>query len=363
MRRIKRLSGIPSEVVHALEKKSMITCKDVLGKPLIDIVEQVGITASEAELVVQKAASVVAPTPVTVQHLIGPRDTHGHERFLATSISPLDECLRGGLLKGTITEIVGPSGCGKTQFCTMLAVLAAMPIKDGGTDKRVLYIDTEGAFSAERLVQIARHVCGIDSKLLLQTADRISVVVESDSDSLLSRLKDLEETLIRESVGLIIIDSIASHCRKEFGRGSNGSRSDLLATEAAILKYIAEVFKIPILVTNQVTTKMEELDANESNSYVTAALGNSWSHSVNTRLVLQYTQWTKERTITIVKSPLAPTMTCPVRIDEAGVVAMGQMKAAASIVTIEPHILVRSSGPSTGNSDAHAPHSIMLAQQ
>ena len=52
---------------------------------------------------------------------------------------------------------------------------------------------------------------------------------------------------------------------------------------------------IPVLVTNQVTTKMEEFDFTDTNSYVTAALGNSWSHSVNTRLVLQYTPGSIER--------------------------------------------------------------------
>ena len=77
-------------------------------------------------------------------------DVQASRRYLPTSLAPLDTSLRGGLLKGTITEVVGPSGCGKTQFCTMMAVQAALPVGCGGMDKPVLYIDTEGAFSAER---------------------------------------------------------------------------------------------------------------------------------------------------------------------------------------------------------------------
>lgn len=77
-------------------------------------------------------------------------DAQAPRRYLPTSLVPLDTSLRGGLLKGTITEVVGPSGCGKTQFCTMMAIQAALPVSRGGTDKPVLYIDTEGAFSAER---------------------------------------------------------------------------------------------------------------------------------------------------------------------------------------------------------------------
>lgn len=48
------------------------------------------------------------------------------------------------------TQIAGPSGCGKTQFCTMLSVLATLPGNRGGLEGKVLYMDTESAFSAER---------------------------------------------------------------------------------------------------------------------------------------------------------------------------------------------------------------------
>ena len=59
-------------------------------------------------------------------------------------------------------------------------------------------------------------------------------------------------------------------------------------------RYIAESFNIPVLVTNQITTKMShdqpdgELEEVIERGVVTAALGNSWSHCVNTRLLLQY---------------------------------------------------------------------------
>ena len=50
----------------------------------------------------------------------------------------------------TLRQIAGPAGCGKTQFSIMLSVLATMPRQLGGLDGAVIYIDTEGAFSAER---------------------------------------------------------------------------------------------------------------------------------------------------------------------------------------------------------------------
>jgi hypothetical protein len=92
------------------------------------------------------------------------------------------------------------------------------------------------------------------------------------------------------------------------------------------LKYLAETFNIPILVTNQVTTKFQSnLPANskhngasaiphqpaaerdsfrDGEAFLTAALGPAWSHCVNTRVVLEQTPLT--RLLTVAKSPIAP---------------------------------------------------------
>ena len=56
-------------------------------------------------------------------------------------------------------QISGPPGCGKTQFCIMLSVVSALPKAVGGRGSPVIYIDTEGAFSAERLVCMCVCVC------------------------------------------------------------------------------------------------------------------------------------------------------------------------------------------------------------
>ena len=67
-------------------------------------------------------------------------------------------------------------------------------------------------------------------------------------------LTSLEGMIIQPDARLVVVDSIASLVRKEFS-GLDGGRSDFLAKEATLLKYIAASFQIPVLVTNQVTTK------------------------------------------------------------------------------------------------------------
>ena len=95
------------------------------------------------------------------------------------------------------------------------------------------------------------------------------------------------------------------------GNGINTSK-DVLSAEAAKLKCLAENFKIPILVSNQVTTDISGGGTNGGlggngggglgnaaagdggggggggGSFVKAALGNTWAHSVNIRIILEY---------------------------------------------------------------------------
>jgi RAD51-like protein 1 len=61
-----------------------------------------------------------------------------------------------------------------------------------------------------------------------------------------------ENVIIEKNVKLIVVDSIASLARKEFDVSSMVTRQRLLSKIAAILKRYAEIFHIPVIVTNQV---------------------------------------------------------------------------------------------------------------
>ena len=58
----------------------------------------------------------------------------------------------------------------------------------------------------------------------------------------------MEETLIRDRIGLIVLDSVASVIRAEF-HGDSEEYSKLssgLSRVAAALKYLADTFRIPV---------------------------------------------------------------------------------------------------------------------
>lgn len=133
-----------------------------------------------------------------------------------------------------------------------------------------------------------------------------------------------------EQVKLVIIDSIASLLRAEFG-GRDGAirRAEMLGQQISLLKQLAERMQIVVLVTNQVTTIMIMGDddatagrggARPSTSGPTlgAALGVKWAHAVNTRLQLESAGG--ERWVCIAKSPMAPAVRVPYVIEGGGAV-------------------------------------------
>ncbi|XP_028996724.1 DNA repair protein RAD51 homolog 2 [Betta splendens] len=299
-----RRTGLSDEICDRLKRQHIESCKDLLSLTPIEVMHAAGLSYQKATVLLQSVSKAVAP-PVTTALEIW--NQHSQSCF-STSLPALDKLLRGGLPCGTITEVTGPSGCGKTQMCLMLSVFATMPKSEGGLDSSVIYIDTEAAFSAERLLEIAqsRFPKYFNCKeRVLHMAGRVFVFRELTCDDVLQRLESLEENIISTRAGLIILDSVASVVRKEFDTKLPGilmQRSSLLSHEASVLKYLAHQFNIPVVLTNQITTHSGD---GGSAGFVTAALGNTWSHSINTRLVLQYVT-PQQRQILIAKSPVAP---------------------------------------------------------
>ncbi|XP_033632395.1 DNA repair protein RAD51 homolog 2-like [Asterias rubens] len=250
-RKVQRL-GLEPTVVERLKKHNVFTCQDLLSKTRLELLKITGMTEPRVINILQVSSEACLPRRTTALSMLTRTNEDECPAFFQTSLRQLDDVLHGGLPAGTITEIAGPPGCGKTQFCIMLALLATLPRAMGGLDGAVAYIDTESAFTAERLVEVARcrfpNHFNQDASFVSLTS-RVHIYLESTCSSLLSRLQHLEEELITKGIRLIILDSVASLVRKEFDSShlSNlAARTNLLSKQAAILKYLAESFSIPI---------------------------------------------------------------------------------------------------------------------
>ncbi|XP_039731260.1 DNA repair protein RAD51 homolog 2 isoform X3 [Pteropus medius] len=257
-----RRVGLSQELCDRLNRFQVVTCQDFLCLSPLELMKMTGLSYRGVHELVYVVSRACAPQMQTAYGMKTQRSTALLPAFLSTTLSALDEALRGGVACGSLTEITGPPGCGKTQFCIMMSVLATLPTNMGGLEGAVVYIDTESAFSAERLVEIAEsrfpRYFNNEEKLLL-TSSKVHLYRELNCDEVLQRIESLEEEIISKGVKLVIIDSVASVVRKEFDtqlEGNMRERNKFLAREAASLKYLAEEFSIPVILTNQITTHL-----------------------------------------------------------------------------------------------------------
>ncbi|XP_035395967.1 DNA repair protein RAD51 homolog 2 isoform X7 [Cygnus atratus] len=257
-----RRAKLSEELCERLSRYQITTCQDFLCLSLLELMKVTGQSYRNVQKLLCQVSLACAPKMQTAYEMKVRRSVNPSSAFLSTTLHSLDKVLHGGVPCGSLTEITSPPGCGKTQFCILMSVLATLPVSMGGLDGAVVYIDTESAFSAERLVEIAGNrfptYFDSDEKLFCMTRS-IHLYRELTCDSVLKRIKSLEEEIISKKVKLIIIDSVASVVRKEFDtqlQGNLAERSNFLARGASLLKYLAEEFSIPVILTNQITTSL-----------------------------------------------------------------------------------------------------------
>jgi DNA repair protein RadB len=158
----------------------------------------------------------------------------------------LDKMLNGGYETDIITTIYGPAGSGKTVLCLLCAISVA---RQG---KKIVYVDTEGGFSLERLKQIA-----LDYKKILQKIVFLRPISFEEQKKSFEKLK----SLVNEKIGLIVVDTIAMLYRLELGKSEDvyGVNREL-GQQLAYLTEIARTKQIPVLITNQVYADFENKD-------------------------------------------------------------------------------------------------------
>lgn len=163
----------------------------------------------------------------------------------------LNKWLYGGYEAGVITMIAGPPASGKTNF----VILAACSHAKRGS--KVIFIDTEGGFSVERVKQIT----GDSYEEILKN---ILLLQPTNFEEQKKIFFNLSEQTKKENIGLIIIDGMAMHYRLELAsvktKESKGAKDDEnvkrvnreLALQMKLISEISRKQNIPIIITNQV---------------------------------------------------------------------------------------------------------------
>ncbi|XP_033484304.2 DNA repair protein RAD51 homolog 3 isoform X1 [Epinephelus lanceolatus] len=245
-------------------------------------------------------------------------------RSIITFSSQLDAILGGGLPVGKTTEICGAPGIGKTQLCLQLAVDVQVPQCFGGVGGQVVYIDTEGSFLLQRVIDIAAAAVQHCSLLVEDDEQRAAMgdfTVETIlSNMFLVRCHDYVELLAElhllpdflsdhPRVRLLVIDSVAFPFRQHFDELSQRTR--LLSGLAQQLITMATTHNIAVVMTNQMTTRLRG-----SQSQLVPALGESWGHAPTIRLLLHWSG--SQRLADIFKSPDHKAATVQYQITSEG---------------------------------------------
>ncbi|RME31155.1 DNA repair and recombination protein RadB [Candidatus Woesearchaeota archaeon] len=157
----------------------------------------------------------------------------------------MDWLLEGGYEQDVLTCIYGPPGAGKTNF-----LLLAIANSEALMGKKIVYIDTEGNFSLSRFQQLTD-----EAKQILKRVVFLKPTTFAEQRKAFDKLR----RIVNEKVGIIMLDSAAMLYRLELGKAVdvyNVNRE--LGLQLSYLTEIARKKEIPVLVTNQVYTEIDE---------------------------------------------------------------------------------------------------------
>jgi len=166
--------------------------------------------------------------------------------YISTGSFDVNDWLGGGYEKGVVTMIAGPAGSGKSNFAILAACSAAR-------EKKVIFIDTEGGFSSERVRQIVgeENLEKILSNILI--LNPTNFVEQNES------FERLLEHITSDEIGLIVVDSIIMFYRLELGeanqRHDRERVSEINRDVAKQMRTLVEISRkrnMPILITNQI---------------------------------------------------------------------------------------------------------------
>jgi RecA/RadA recombinase len=232
------------------------------------------VSAREAQIALAEETSLLRTLPASPE-----------ARRVSSGILLLDDILDGGFKKSWIVELVGESGSGKTQWSLTIAARALEARSD------VFWIDTENTFRPSRIIEILGDRPSLLEQLHYKSCSTLSALLEDLS--FISHMLENGEQGNDIPLPVVIIDSIAAAAIAENVRLRE--RNELLYRFANLTKSLNAV----TFVTNQVRANVRH-----SLPVSVPALGNSWGHDVNCRLLLKATEsGKKRRCIEVLKAP------------------------------------------------------------
>jgi len=158
----------------------------------------------------------------------------------------INKWLEGGYENDIITMFYGPAASGKSNFMMLVACHQAKK------DKKIIFIDSEGSFSLDRINQIS---LGLPEFILNNIVILKPTNFQEQKQAFFKLLKELKAS---KNIGLVIVDSMTMLYRLELAdarkKGMEAVRkvNNDMAKQMRALYEIARKRQIPVLITSQV---------------------------------------------------------------------------------------------------------------
>lgn len=229
-----------------------------------------------------------------------------------TGSKALDNLFGGGIEVGAITEFVGEFGSGKTQVCHTVATLA---VANGVT---VAWVDTEGTFRPERIIEIAVNRGLLSSDDTAAQNAFLSRILYGRALTSEHQMMIVDEFIkMKEKgtdIGVLIVDSLMAHFRSEYpGRENLAERQQKLNVHMAQLHKLASM-NVAAIITNHVMARPDTFFGNPLNPVG----GNVVAHGATYRVWLRKSK-DNLRVAKIFDSPYHPEAEVVFKITEKGI--------------------------------------------
>uniref|UniRef100_A0A7N0V1K5 DNA repair protein RAD51 homolog n=1 Tax=Kalanchoe fedtschenkoi TaxID=63787 RepID=A0A7N0V1K5_KALFE len=221
----------------------------------------------------------------------------------------------GGIETGSITEIYGEFRSGKTQLCHTLCVTCQLPLDQGGGEGKAMYIDAEGTFRPNRLLQIADRF-GLNGADVLEN---VAYARAYNTDHQSRLLVEAASMMVETRFALMVVDSATALYRTDFsGRGELSARQIHLAKFLRSLQKLADEFGVAVVITNQVVSQVDG-SAIFAGPQVKPIGGNIMAHASTTRLALRKGR-AEERICKVISSPCLAEAEARFQVTAEGVI-------------------------------------------
>jgi len=308
VKKLEDIPGVGPATAQKLQAAGYYTVESVAVASSRELAEATNLSADKAAEISSAAREMLEIRFQTAEELLQHREQISR---LSTGSKALDSLIGGGVESQAILELIGEYGTGKTQICHVLCTAVQLQENEGGLLGGAVYVDTEGTFRPERLSQIAKcKGLKVDEAL-----KNVIVARAFNSDHQILIVEKLDEIIPKRNIKLVVVDSVISHFRAEYlGRENLAERQQRLNNHLHRLLRTAEIYNIPVVVTNQVLATPDVFFG----PTMRPAGGHVLAHLSTNRLLLRKGRGDL-RIARIIDSPYLPEGECVFSIDECGV--------------------------------------------